>query len=73
MTQRTEYVGRYRKTGNTMALFIPLELRHYMQEHHGWKNGDYIVAVVHEGLIMIRRFDKTMIIDRAKDERSRQA
>lgn len=69
-----EWIGRYRKAGNTLALYIPNKLRRELQANHGWKPGDYIVIVPHEGLLMIRRLDKSMIVERSKpDERSREA
>jgi hypothetical protein len=68
-----EWIGRYRKAGGTVALYIPLEVRRILQAEHGWKLGDYIVIVPHDGLLMVRRLDKSMILDRDADARSRKA
>ena len=71
---KVEWIGRFRRAGNTMALFMPSKLRRELQSNHGWKPGDYIVVVLHDGLLMVRRLDKTMIADRREaDQRSRQA
>jgi hypothetical protein len=73
MSQRKEYIGRYRRAGGTKALFIPLELRLDMQEKFGWKDGDYLVIVPQGGLLMIRRLDKSMLATAGPDQRSREA
>jgi hypothetical protein len=75
MTTRREFIGRYRRAGNTRALFIPLELRAEMQALYGWKDGDYLIIVPSDGLLMIRKVDKTMLLDRipsgSLDQRSK--
>jgi bifunctional DNA-binding transcriptional regulator/antitoxin component of YhaV-PrlF toxin-antitoxin module len=72
---RREYVGRYRKASNSYAIFIPLEVRQELIANHGWKPGDYLLVVPHDGLLMIQRLDKTMIRDRTNtaslDQRSK--
>lgn len=73
MAGQREWIGRYRRAGGTVALYIPIEVRKLLEANHGWKLGDYIVIVPHDGLLMVRRLDKSMIIDRDKDERSRGA
>lgn len=60
MSSRVEWVGRYRRAGGTFAIFVPLELRRLM----GWQNGDYLIVVRHDGLLMIRKVDKSMIAGR---------
>jgi antitoxin component of MazEF toxin-antitoxin module len=72
MSSRVEWVGRYRKTSNTFAVFIPYELRQQLQAQHGWKPGDYLVMVANDGLLMIRRVEKAMLLDRSANGAARQ-
>lgn len=57
---RDEWVGRFRRAGGSMAIFLPLKLRKLM----GWANGDYLIMVRHDGLLMVRKVDRTMIAER---------
>jgi hypothetical protein len=73
MPPRREWIGRYRRAGGTVALYIPCELRKLMESEHGWRLGDYIMFAQNEGLLIIRKVDRTMILDRSKDDRTRGA
>jgi antitoxin component of MazEF toxin-antitoxin module len=57
---RREWIGRYRRSGNSVAVAVPLELRNLL----GWPVGSYLVMTVHEGLLLIRRVDHTMVVER---------
>lgn len=58
--KRHEWVGRYRKAGDSYAIFIPLQLRRLL----GWRPGDYLAVIESEGRIMIKRVDASMIVGR---------
>jgi len=73
MPARREWIGRFRKAGGTVALYIPLELRRIMEAQHGWRLGDYIMFAQNDGLLLVRKVDRTMILDRDADDRSRKA
>jgi antitoxin component of MazEF toxin-antitoxin module len=57
---RREWIGRYRRGGNSVVVSIPLELRKLL----GWPVNSYIVMTVHEGLLLMRRVDHTMVVER---------
>lgn len=62
-SQRQEYIGRYRKAGNTVAVFIPLALRKLL----GWQLGDYLIIVPHGNVLMVTRVDKSMLLERNRE------
>jgi len=57
---RHEWVGRYRKSGDSYAIFIPLQLRQIL----GWRPGDYLAVIESEGRIMIKRVEASMIVSK---------
>jgi antitoxin component of MazEF toxin-antitoxin module len=57
MTARREWIGRFRRNGNTYSLFIPLEMRKVL----AWPPGSYVVMTIHDGLVLMRRVDASMI------------
>lgn len=75
MTAQREWIGRYRRAGNGRGIYLPLELRQILQDRYGWLPGDYIMFVPHDGLLIIRKVDKTAILERTQpktaDQRSK--
>jgi AbrB family looped-hinge helix DNA binding protein len=61
-TFRVEWMGRIHGVGAALGLIIPKALR----EQLGIRRGDYFAIVVYDDLLVMRRIERSMVLDRDK-------